>query len=36
MKKFCEPKIEIVVFENNDVIVTSSGDRPGPEIDVRT
>ena len=23
LKQFCEPKIEVVVFDNNDVIVTS-------------
>lgn len=36
LKKFCEPKIEVVVFDNNDVIVTSPpSDAPNPEVGVQ-
>lgn len=29
MKEFRRPEIEIVLFDNNDVIVTSDSDFPG-------
>ncbi len=32
MKKYEEPKMEIILFENEDIICASGPDTEGPEI----
>ena len=32
MEQYSKPQIEIIVFENTEIIITSPGDIEGPEL----